>query len=201
MEMKCTDKNVLHWTNWVLLCNEHFKACNIWHTLMAYFTMLYWFSLWQMFKVATYKPCCIAQSTCLVSNLTTLQELKPRYAIVICQCMATSMSKTKTKQNYVVRFQLLLLCCSAVQWSYSKFQKHILVYRVFNLKVDRQLSREYFMSDAIYIGSAGMTLYYYMCRSWQDCCRTGENRSWPSISAELVDSECWCFNNSIFTLS
>ena len=37
-------------------------------------------------------------------------------------------------------------------------------YRVFNLKVDRQLSREYFTSDPIYNGSAGMTLYYYMCR-------------------------------------
>ena len=30
--------------------------------------------------------------------------------------------------------------------------------QVFNLKVDPQLSREYFMSDAIYNGSAGMTL-------------------------------------------
>jgi hypothetical protein len=39
------------------------------------------------------------------------------------------------------------------------------MYRVFNLKVDRHLSREYFTSDAIYNGSAGMTLYYYMCRS------------------------------------
>jgi len=38
-------------------------------------------------------------------------------------------------------------------------------YRVFNLKVDRQLSRELFTSDTIYNGSAGMTLYYYMCRS------------------------------------
>ena len=36
-----------------------------------------------------------------------------------------------------------------------------------NLKVDRQLSHEYFTSDAIYNGSAVMTLYYYMCRSWQ----------------------------------
>ena len=43
-----------------------------------------------------------------------------------------------------------------------------------------------------------MTLYYYMCRSWQDCCRRGENRSWPSVSVESVDSECWCFNNAIF---
>jgi hypothetical protein len=42
-------------------------------------------------------------------------------------------------------------------------------YSVFNLKLDRQLSREYFTSDAIYNGSAGMTLYYYMCNSWQDC--------------------------------
>jgi len=31
-------------------------------------------------------------------------------------------------------------------------------YRVFNLKEDRQLSREYFTSDAIYNVSAGMTL-------------------------------------------
>jgi hypothetical protein len=31
---------------------------------------------------------------------------------------------------------------------------------VFSLKVDRQLSREYFTSDAIYNGSAGMTLRY-----------------------------------------
>ena len=43
-----------------------------------------------------------------------------------------------------------------------------------------------------------MTLYYYMCRSWQDCCRRGENRSWPSVSVESVDSECWCLNNAIF---
>ena len=71
-------------------------------------------------------------------------------------------------------------------------------YRVFNLKVDRQLSREYFTSDAIYNGPAGMTLCYYMYRSWQDCCRGGENRSWPSVSVESVDSECWCLKNAIF---
>ena len=70
-------------------------------------------------------------------------------------------------------------------------------YRMFNLKVDSQLSREYFTSDAIYNSSAGMTLYY-ICRSWQDCCRRGENRSWPSVSVESVDSECWCLNNAIF---
>ena len=75
---------------------------------------------------------------------------------------------------------------------------NIYKYRVFNLKADRQLSREYFTSDAIYNGSADMTLYYYMCRSWQDCCRRGENRSWPSVSVESVDSECWCLNNAIF---
>ena len=72
------------------------------------------------------------------------------------------------------------------------------LYRVFNLKVDRQLSREYFRSDAIYNGSAGRTLYYYVCKSWQDCCRRGENRSWPSVSVVSVDSECWCLNNAIF---
>ena len=70
------------------------------------------------------------------------------------------------------------------------------MYRTFNLKVDRQLSHEYFTSDAIYNGSAGITLYYYMCRSWQDCCRRGENLSWPSVSVGSVDSECWCLNNA-----
>jgi hypothetical protein len=74
----------------------------------------------------------------------------------------------------------------------------VAVIQVFNLKVYRQLSREYFTSDAIYNGSAGMTLYYYMCRSWQECCRRGKNRSWPSVSVESVDSECWCLNNAIF---
>jgi len=68
----------------------------------------------------------------------------------------------------------------------------------FYLKVDRQLSREYFTSDANYNGSAGMTLYYYICRCWQDCCRRGENRSWPSVSVESVNSECWFLNNAIF---
>jgi len=43
-----------------------------------------------------------------------------------------------------------------------------------------------------------MTLYYHMCRSWQDCCSRKENRSWPSVSVESVDSECWCLNNAIF---
>jgi hypothetical protein len=69
-------------------------------------------------------------------------------------------------------------------------------YVVFNLKLDRQLSREYFTSDTIYNGSAGMTLYYYMCRSWQDCCRRWENRSWPSVSVQSVDSECWCLHSN-----
>jgi hypothetical protein len=43
-----------------------------------------------------------------------------------------------------------------------------------------------------------MTLYYYMCRSWQDCCRRGENRSRPSVSVESVDSEFCFLNNAIF---
>jgi len=42
-----------------------------------------------------------------------------------------------------------------------------------------------------------MTLYYYMYRSRQDCCRRGENRSRPSVSVESVDSEYWCLNNTI----
>ena len=29
-------------------------------------------------------------------------------------------------------------------------------------------------------------------------CRRGENRSWPSVSVESVDSECWCLNIAIF---
>ena len=37
-----------------------------------------------------------------------------------------------------------------------------------------------------------------MCRSWQDYYRRGENRSWPSVSVESVDSECWSLNNDIF---
>jgi hypothetical protein len=37
------------------------------------------------------------------------------------------------------------------------------LYRAFKLKVGHQLSREYFTADAFYNGSAGMTLYYYMC--------------------------------------
>jgi hypothetical protein len=72
------------------------------------------------------------------------------------------------------------------------------MYWAFNLKLDCYVSREYFTSDAIYNGSVGMTLYCYMCRSWQDCCRRGGDRSWPSISVESVDSECWGLNNAIF---
>jgi len=43
-----------------------------------------------------------------------------------------------------------------------------------------------------------MKLYCYMCRSREDCCRRGENWSWPSVSVESVDSECWCLKNAIF---
>jgi len=43
-----------------------------------------------------------------------------------------------------------------------------------------------------------MTLYYYMCRNWQDCCRRGENRTWPSVSVLSVYGECWFLNNAIF---
>ena len=42
-----------------------------------------------------------------------------------------------------------------------------------------------------------MTFYYYMYRSWQDCCGKGENQYWPSVSVESVDSEYWCLNNAI----
>jgi hypothetical protein len=75
---------------------------------------------------------------------------------------------------------------------------HNFFYRVFNLKVDCQLSREYFTSDAIYNGTAGIILYYYMCRSWKDCCRRGENRFWLSVSVDSVNSEYRCLKNAIF---
>jgi hypothetical protein len=64
--------------------------------------------------------------------------------------------------------------------------------------LNAELSREYYTSDAIYNDSAGMTLYCWMCRSWQDCCRRGGNRSWPSVSVESVDIEYSCLNNAIF---
>jgi len=89
----------------------------------------------------------------------------------------------------------LYLCSPYGPYGLYRASVHV---QVLNLKVDRQLSREYFTSDAIYNGAAGMALYYYMCRSWQDCCRRGENRSWPSVPVESVDSECWCLNNAIF---
>jgi hypothetical protein len=70
------------------------------------------------------------------------------------------------------------------------------------IKVQLDVSpREYFTSDATYNGSAVTTLYCYMCRSWQDCCRRGENRSCPFVSVESVDSDCWCLNNAIFMFS
>jgi len=77
---------------------------------------------------------------------------------------------------------------------HDRMTTNLSIYRMFNLKVDRQLSREYFTSEATYNGSAGLT---YMCRNWQDCCRRWENLSWPSVSVESVDSECWSLN-SIF---
>jgi hypothetical protein len=43
-----------------------------------------------------------------------------------------------------------------------------------------------------------MTLYHYMCWSWQDCCRIAENRSWPTISVKSVDSECWILNTIFY---
>jgi hypothetical protein len=107
--------------------------------------------------------------------------------------------------NFVVslnNFRFRRVCLSSgkylIYWSCLSVHLPVVMYRMFNLKVDSQLSRKYFTSDAIFNGSAGMTVYYYMCRSWQDCCRRGENRSWPSVSVESVDNECWCLNNAIF---
>jgi len=41
---------------------------------------------------------------------------------------------------------------------YNLMLLYIYIYSVFNIKVDSQLNREYFTSDAIYNGSAGMKL-------------------------------------------
>jgi hypothetical protein len=96
--------------------------------------------------------------------------------------------------------KIILLATSTTNETlfFTNIYKNSSYYRMFNLKVDLQLSYEYLTSDAIYNGSDGMPLYYYMCRSWQDFCRRGENRSWPSVSVESVDSECWCLNKDIF---
>ena len=93
---------------------------------------------------------------------------------------------------------VILQLCGQHDLMTQVLKSSIPLYRTLNLKLDRQLSREYFTSDAIYNGPAGMILYYYMCRSWQHCCRRGEKRPWPSVSVESVDSECWCLNNAIF---
>ena len=94
---------------------------------------------------------------------------------------------------------LLYSCKRGVLWRWwrnltSKVSKLLFTCTVLEL-LDTSL---YITSDAIYNGSAGMTLYYYMCRSWQNICRRGWNRSWPSVSVESIDSECWCLNNAIF---
>jgi len=62
---------------------------------------------------------------------------------------------------------------------------------VFNLKVDRQLSREYFTSDSIYNGTVGMTLYYDMCRSWQDCCVKNGVVQTPELTADSFNWYGW----------
>jgi hypothetical protein len=53
---------------------------------------------------------------------------------------------------------------------------------VFKLKVARQISREYFTSDAIYNGSAGMTLYYYMV---QQLARLLQERGEPVLAIRI----------------
>jgi hypothetical protein len=58
----------------------------------------------------------------------------------------------------------------------------IKLYSVFNLTVGRQLSREYFRSDAIYNGSA-VWHYTNTCAGvGKTVCRGEENGSWPSVS-------------------
>jgi hypothetical protein len=66
-------------------------------------------------------------------------------------------------------------------------------YSVFNLKVDRQLSREYFKSDAIYNGSAGMTLYYCVCRVYKTVAgdgRTGHGHPYQ-LNQSTVSAGVW----------
>ena len=38
--------------------------------------------------------------------------------------------------------------------------------------------------------------YTTTCTGVGKTCRRGENRSWPSVSAESVDNEYWCLNNA-----
>jgi hypothetical protein len=53
---------------------------------------------------------------------------------------------------------LLSVYKKILEWRGPELHCPSVTYRMFNLKVDRQLSRKYFTSDAIYNGSAGMTL-------------------------------------------
>jgi len=78
---------------------------------------------------------------------------------------------------------------------YLKMNKNVAylsssLYNFFNVTsvIDLHRSRHIYTSDTICSGSASMTLYYYMCKSWQDCCRKWGNRTWPSVSVESVDS-------------
>jgi len=36
------------------------------------------------------------------------------------------------------------------------------------------------------------------CAGVGKTCRSGENRSWPSVSVGSIDSEGWCLNNTTF---
>jgi hypothetical protein len=56
---------------------------------------------------------------------------------------------------------------------------------MFNLKVDRQVSREYFTSDAIYNGSAGMTLYCYVHVFVQELARLLQERGEPVLAIRI----------------
>jgi hypothetical protein len=125
---------------------------------------------------------------CTKLNVKIIQftNFEVRHPRCVSQITKVYSRRLKSKHNYIYIYICIYIYI------------YINTYKAFNLKVNRQLSREYFTSDAIYNGSAGMTLYYYTCRSWQDCCRRGENRSWPSVSVEAVDSECWCLNSAIF---
>jgi hypothetical protein len=52
---------------------------------------------------------------------------------------------------------------------------------MFNLKVDRQVSREYFMSAAIYNGSAGMTILLHV----QELARLLQERGEPVLAMHI----------------
>jgi len=54
------------------------------------------------------------------------------------------------------------------------------------------------LSDAIYSGSAGMTLYCYMCIFGKTVAGSGRTGLGHLYQLNQSIAECWCLNNAIF---